>query len=85
MTTTVPMVPLTTPMSTQKLEVRITWTSYAMQSIGSKPPVSSADALAAFGSTVYVFDSGYWLASGWLLARSLSTLCSITASIIGWR
>ena len=45
----VPMAPLTSPMSTQRLEDSITRAPTARQMIGSRPEASSGEALEALG------------------------------------
>ena len=66
MATTVPMAPLTRPLSTQRLAVSITRASHARQMMGSKPPASSEEALTALGP----LWTALMVAIGWPLARS---------------
>ena len=77
----VPMAPLMSPMSTQKLEVSMTRALCARQMMDSKPPASSDEALEAFGP----LWTALMVATGWPLGRSLEMLCSTTASTVGWR
>ena len=77
----VPMAPLTKPTSTHRLLVSITQAECARNMTGSSPAASSAGALDAFAPVW----TAWMVAIGSPLARSLETLCSTTASTVGWR
>ena len=77
----VPIAPLTRPTSTQRLLVSMTRADFARHTTASKPLASSDEALAALAPVC----TALMVAIGWLESLSLETLCSTTASTVGYR
>ena len=77
----VPIAPLTRPTSTQRLLVSMTRADLAKHTTASKPLASSDEALAALAPVC----TALMVAIDWLESLILVTLCSTTASTVGYR